>query len=82
MIPGRVNVSVKAFRGKNNGWIGISNAPMLIVDPAYQARASLNSYNEPRLRRHWRHTGTNAYFGKFTYSNEGEGSVEKSARGQ
>jgi hypothetical protein len=77
-IPGVVNVSLTAFRGRDGQWVTLTNAPAAVITPEHLGKAELNSYNEPRLSKKWRHTGTHANFGTFTYSNEGG---EKADRG-
>jgi hypothetical protein len=69
-IPGVVKVSLTAFKGKDGQWVTLTNAPAAVISPEHLGKAELNSYNEPRLKKQWRHTGTHANFGAFTYSNE------------
>jgi hypothetical protein len=78
-IPGVVNVSLTAFRGKDGKWVTLANAPASVISPEHLGKAELNSYNEPRLSKQWRHTGTHANFGTFTYSNEGGEKADRSA---
>lgn len=81
-IPGVVNVSLSAFRGRDGKWVTLTNAPAAVISPEHLGKAELNSYNEPRLKKNWRHTGTHANFGTFTFSNEGGAKPEGSGAPQ
>jgi len=59
--------------------VTVTNAPAAVTSPEHLGKAGLNSYNEPRLNRKWRHTGTHTNFGTFTFSNEGNQKTESGA---